>query len=128
MLWVVFTAASFAFCSRIHFFKHGQKNNFDVICEYFPTFAHVRIRTLVCEKKTLGAKYCTKSYYIPSTNYVALRKSGFLSLSSQFKSKFSIRGYFLTCELFLSNQLRVQILICVFSQHMQSHSDEAHYL
>ena len=47
-------------------------------------------------------------------DYVALRKIGFLSLSSQFESKFSIRGYFLTCGLFLWNQLCIQILIFVY--------------
>ena len=55
-----------------------------------------------------------KSYYIPSTNYVASRKSGFLSVSSQFESKFSIRGYILTSKLFLPHQLRLQILISVY--------------
>ena len=47
----------------------------------------MRIRTLVCEKKTLGAKYCTKSYYIPSMNYVALRNSVFLSPEGTLQSR-----------------------------------------
>ena len=46
------------------FFFPGQENghrwwsNSALMCEYFWAFAHVRIRTLVCEKKNSSIKYC----------------------------------------------------------------------
>ena len=75
-----------------------------------------------CEKKnSRELKIVRNPIIYLSTIYLAFRESLFLLLYSLFESNLSIRGHFLTCELFLWSQLRLPILCflhfstCVFA-------------
>ena len=81
-----------------------EKNNSDV-----------RIRILVCEKKLSVSTIVKFVFYTFLRIIIAIRKSGFLLLCSQFVSNLAIRGCFARYEWYLQNlncELCLHILDC----------------